>query len=638
MSATSRCDEEVAGAADSPTSVRGREANRPVAAVGTATVVESGMKTPTTDFYKLTREEALRCVNTVVFHEMFDLETGHIKEAYTKGKPPPPPTGTVVYEVGSGRAYTYVRGMSPVMVHPDSLGMAELRREAAEAAVTLASLSEQPMPSCRTDVPQKDEERMPPPSRLYGLQRVVPVSTPVHWRRYQIRPQRGDTAEQGETSQTFQPLSPSGDASPPQTAQTLMEKVLGWQTSTTPEPLESETEAAACSSQPLRPPTATKVAFDMCNCVALVTSNWLNVETDKPALAYSNTYLGGDQMEGDYMAAETKRLLDGSETLRHLRTGYRHYLVNNISEPVHRLSAYSCQSPSHRVYNAYKSITCKPAVQRPVSYCGGTAAGDDDLRTSDYFKQTLYIDQYLTVFSTLADFNYTLSFNRQYLFGGGLSNVLVVDKLWTYNSERRVFVPHYQMLPRDTYTETFVKEVRSLETRGGRHISHIRFLSTPNTALYTNRPSLTQRRSASRQLSSGDASGPAESRGSSGGDASTDPLPLKKRRLTSTNTFATRAYPLVLRLSNWPLVDHRPGCSHVAIVQPTEGPVSGGDPTVGTSSSGPNPPRPSPSVEPVWRARNPTLVAFKYSVNDNEPTTLLCNILVEMHLGSETRY
>lgn len=633
------------------------------ATVCSVTANTEKIKTPTTDFYKLSREEAIGCVNTVAFHEMFDLETGHMKRAYSK--PPSPPTGTIVYEVGTGRPYQYVRGVNLKRIHPDSLGMEQLRREAAQAkAESVGTTTTTATDVTAATFPQVAGRSVITGGRTFrigggsgvevapststsaggGLYRVSPVPTTTTF-RYQLR----------EPSTRSENVKSGIGQSPPVISRSLapnehgdrtaaIEKVLSWKTASPPEPLDTVESDDAVAPDP-ETMIRQRVAFDMCNCVSLVTSNWVNADTTKPALADLAT--GDEDPYGGVTAdrsvqSKTERLLEGSETLRHLCAGYRNYTVSDARSTVHRLSAYTCRSARRRVYNPYKTIACTPGCSRQsqtnptafseIDLTTARASGDDDVvrqyaqlsPPSRLHRQTVFIDQYMNVFSRLADFHYTLSFDRQRLFGGGgLSNVLVVDKLWTYSSERNVFVPHYQMLHRDSYTETFVNEIRNsgVSSGGGgeRRITHIRFLSTPNTVLYTNRPSLSDRNDDATTTMTATVRRSEANQGNADDNAVTDSLPLKKRRIVPTATTVADTDALVLRLTGWPHVNHRSGCNRLLETQ-----------TAATSSTF--------SQRAVWRARNPTLIVFKHNVSERDPTTLLCNILVEMHLGNETRY
>lgn len=580
----------------------------------TASRVVGDARTPTREFYKLTRKEALKCVNTVVFHEMFDLETGVLNESYIVNKPPSPPTGTTVYEVGTGRPYQYVSGMSLKRIHPDSMGMAQLREEAAAANYPR---SVQHPPSTRPDGNTTGIDN----PRSSGLYHVTPL--PLFRNVLPKRPGNEDTKKSG------------GVLSPPQTSrdqehtasislrgrlQTAREKVLNWNTSTSPEPLESEPD---CSPSALVPPVVERTDFDVCNCICLVTSNWINTDTTKPFLATFNQ----SRRESDICES----LLDGWETLRHLRDGYVNYVINDVTSVVHRLSVYKCRSVRQKLYSAYKSISCRPdGRQLDV---GATETEDEDRRL---YKQTLFVDQFLNVFSRLANFNYTLSFSQQQLFNGGLSNVLVVDKVWTYNAERKVFVPHYQMMPIDRYTDVFVNEIRGLESVSGKRITHVRFLSTPNTVLYTNRHSLSflneswrgGRRSA-RQMSSdeaGEQSAGAKRRRVTAGPSAGATTPVTTVAATESNTTDV----FVLRMKGWPRVEHQSGCTRVEEPPTAKRPASD-DQTPSTSHAARDP--------APWRVvNNPTLIVFKQAVHESDPTTLVCKILIEMHLGKGTRY
>lgn len=583
----------------------------------TASRVVGDARTPTREFYKLTRKEALNCVNTVVFHEMFDLETGMLNESYVaNNRCQSPPTGTTVYEVGTGRAYQYVSGMSLTRIHPDSMGMAQLREEAAAANYPRST---QHLPSTRPDGNTTGIDK----PRSSGLYHVTPL--PLF---RNVLPKRPG----GEATMTS-----SGILSPPQTSrdqechtastslrgrlQTAREKVLNWNTSTSPEPLESVPD---CSPSALVPPVVEKTDFNVCDCISLVTSSWINTDTTKPFLA---TFDHG-RRESDIC----ERLLDGWETLRHLRNGYVNYVINGITSVVHRLSVYKCRSVRQKLYSAYKCISCRPNGQQ--SDVSATETEDDERRL---YKQTVFVDQFLNVFSRLANFNYTLSFSGQQLFNGGLSNVLVVDKVWTYNAERKVFVPHYQLMPIDRYTDAFVNEIRGLEIVSGKHITHVRFLSTPNTVLYTNRHSLSflneswrGGRWSARKMSSDET-------GEQGTEA-------KRRRVTAgpsagteDSVTATAAAAIksnmtnvfVLRMKGWPRVEHGSGCTRVEEPSKAESPTSD-DQTPSTSHAQ----DPAP-----WRVvNNPTLIVFKQAVHESDPTTLVCKILIEMHLGKETLY
>ncbi|KAG8310845.1 hypothetical protein J6590_055922 [Homalodisca vitripennis] len=84
--------------------------------------------------YKRTLEEALAC-ESVQIYEMYDLDTGYIKKECLRDRSPSPPSDTIVYEVGTGRPYMYVLGMSPIRrLRPDSVAFYDVREEAKAAA------------------------------------------------------------------------------------------------------------------------------------------------------------------------------------------------------------------------------------------------------------------------------------------------------------------------------------------------------------------------------------------------------------------------------------------------------------------------------------------------------------------------
>ncbi|KAG8310850.1 hypothetical protein J6590_055927 [Homalodisca vitripennis] len=344
---------------------------------GTST---TAVKKRTFSSYKRTLEEALAC-ESVPIHEMYDLDTGYIQEECLRDRSPSPPSDTIVYEVGTGRPYMYVSGMSPIRrLHPDSVAFYDAREEAKAAA---------------------------PTSPSGDLRRVIPLPL-VH---------------SVEKQSSGCDVAISLDSAPP-----------------------------------------TKL-LEVCDCIDLVSCDDTHMDVlDKPDLAG----------EEDGKNPEIRRLLGGLLTLRYLYSGYRNCIVNDVSECVHKLIVYSCRSPDIMVYNTCRSISCVSKIEREARQ-----------QPPLVFRSMTIIQQYLQVFAALCDFNYSLTPETD----SGICNVLVLNKVWKHNQARKIFIPHYRLLSNDGYTDLVInalKNNRATKNRGT-VIGAIKFYSTSNTVLYTNR-------------------------------------------------------------------------------------------------------------------------------------------------------
>lgn len=467
------------------------------------------------------------------------------------------------------------------------------------------------------------------------LRRVIPLPT-----------DRGNTVP---------PLPDLFDIEEP-TAQAI-EKVLLWRTAT-PEPLDTQWSREGRPARTLL--AGGESQSGLCDCVSLVTYEDVSTDIRKPVFA---------DIQTNDRNSEAYRTIVDSPTLYHLWNGYRNYLARNDggstgSEDVHTLAAYSCRSARSKVYNAYKSIVCTGQRSVVAESSGGE---------SKIYRLMAFINQYMNVFSALADFNYAW---LPPAIKGGICNAMVVDKVFAYNDKRKLHVPSYRLLEEDLFTDFVVSELRKIDNRGTR-IEHIRFLSTVKTLLYTNRTTLARladlqgRRVSSRpdtdstedqqhRLRSDRPSTSADL-----ADPATAPLPLKKRLVENEAVDPTsggyREQPHIgpylpacnatwmyepSATTDWLNLKHQTGCSRGNVYEQvrTERPVPTDtcschkrtEPTLEGEDS--NEPSRTGDATVKKVAKNPTLVVFKHSFNNSEPDTLLCNIIAELHLSDKIRY
>lgn len=619
---------------------RGSDDDNYLAAGGAERQTVDATAVPVVKYYRRTREEAVAS-KKIPLYEMYDMDTGFIKDTYRDARSPSPPMGTRVYEVGTGRPYEYVPGSTMNRIMPDSVLMKKARQAAVDAGVWQPSATD--LPNSGSRVPDQNEAGYSGLSS-HGLHRVIPLA-----RMDRTSPLR--VPSPSYACEEIRPFSPK-------TAEQIMistDKVLRWHTET-PEPLEDLAE---------------DTDHEVCNCISLVTSGQVCVDMTAPDLADTETDTCGDVKN---------KLLANSPTMRYLQIGYHNYIQNGSPKDTHRLSAYACHSAITKVYSTYKAITCRPKTRRTPASCSHqsrsreveerdhqTEPKEDHRLQSDSPQYTTLaiINQYFNVFSTLADFNY------KWVMPGssdGICNILVVDKLYTYNESRRVYQPYYRLLSGDSYTDLFVNEILKMDNNGV-PIKRVRFLSTPNTLLYTNILALSRRgvKRTQTALKTQDIKIQQTNDSISTSPKTTSTvLPLKKRHVPGgQGTMATTskqqecyshspasisAQPptsatshkteYVLRSSNWPKKEHQASCSpyspHINVLCE--------DNTTSSSLDADVPIRPrdvgsgTSYYNERTEAKNPTLIVFKHNTNLPEPNTLICNIIVELHLGKEILY
>lgn len=578
--------------------------------------------------YKKSREEAIGCRKTLRTYKIYDLDTGLVKEKYRKAKSPSPPTGTIVYEVRTGRPFEYIGDRALKSIPVESTLMGDLRKRAAAAGAW---------------TPQTDRPG------TSGLRRVIPVPAPPPTEEFE-----GDDDEYDDEEAT------------PRELRRAREKVLNWRTST-PEPLESVTNASVADQRDAC----------MCRCVKLVSSISIDLDTRIPDLA---------ELDDRQLAEniELKQLLDESPTLRYLRQGYLNYVDATISNEEHQLVVYSCRSAAFKLYRKFKTVTCRllrPRVTDP------TWRGDVDLSLNQevrnmpsiHRRAVALIDQYFNTFSAMCDFTYN------WISTGGLKdvcNAIVVDKVYTYNHSNKCYVPYYRLLNGDAFTDLFVNHVKRCEARGIR-LKHVRFVSACNTLLYTSGPTLrkcrygkydtVRRYEAWRRKR--DARGDPVSREQkqeavveTGVTLKEDSrLPLKKRnlneptehpmpeaeggdivvcddppwwchRIPSTSTAASNVSYLP-SIKKWPRIQHVPSCSYYGNGTCASTAARQGTNVIESLDVLRYPhPTATESTESSGFVKNPTLIIFKQALDDKNLDTLNCNIIVEVHLGGDILY
>jgi len=353
--------------------------------------------------------------------------------------------------------------------------------------------------------------------------------------------------------------------------------------------------------------------FEMCECVSLISVDHLPVFTRMPKFA------GNKDCKTDFGAE--------GQTLSYLRDGYHNYLANNPSKETHILTAYSCTAPKLKQYNMFKSVHCKSCQSMSNADRPPTDVPDTDSKRHELITVTI---QYIFVFSSLTDFhfNWPIKCNMS-----GICNAIVVEKAWSYNESRNLYMPYYKLLAGDIYTDLVVNSM--LTFRNGKpQIKSVRFVSTPTTRFYTNLHALFQDdgdsdaectepdSTKSRPESSPSVINHDEvcDNGCATDEVCIDQQPRKRRHLdiaekqpsSSTDAKAgavcTPSQPFTLRSESCPARIHT--MSRDAVVE---------------------------DVKPVG-VKNPTLIVFKPVITCDNPDILLCNITVEIGLGKKVMY
>lgn len=331
--------------------------------------------------------------------------------------------------------------------------------------------------------------------------------------------------------------------------------------------------------------------IEICGCVHLVSPDNINLHVHRPALVDVENIDDG----------EVGRLVQRAPSIRYLFTGYRNFFVNDQPNEEHLLISYICQSHERKLFSEYKRITCKK-FNRPV----GGEDSDYNRDLQDIAKISLIINRYMSVFSILTEFTYTW-LSPELVGSKYICNALVVDKIWTYSHQRKIYIPHYRMLIGDAFTDLCITRILDKNRNA---FKYMKIVSTPNTMLFTNGKALFCK--AEETV------------------AAIVQLP-KKRRVeevptpgTST-TASTNTMKYTPRSNDWPPEDH-PHEKHNS--------QRGNDLYVESRQE----------LRRLLFARshapvkNPTMVVFKHTVDPTEENTLLCVVSHEVFLGDCIRY
>lgn len=482
--------------------------------------------------FMLTYEEALKYENSIPVYEAYDMETGYLREEYleVKRNMPKPPPGTTVYEVGTGRPYSYTPGCTfTIKIHKESALYAQAKRDLEKAKRSLQQ-------STSREPEERDAGTSTPSG---GLKRAIPVPS--------------SCATSG-TTQHHRGQEEAGNTD-------NRDRIL----------LVTVTEG---------------VVTNVC----------------RPFLV--NT------LDSGLAFGEEVQLLNESPTLRLLRNGYRNYLQSGLTEQSHLLTAYTCRSSRLKLFRVYKSITCKgrPSPLKTI----------DDPNDQNLYRSLAIINQYLNVFSVLADFHYTLVAPS---LKHGLCNVLVMDKRWVFSDVRKIYYPTYQLLTNDKYTDLLTSEIRKIKTNTGARITKVRFLSTPNTILFTCQRALIMQNEGTTEITTAP-------RAQEGFVRPITPPPKKRRTLFYQDKPSTSSASTSSSSSSTPFVD-----------RPT--PSTSSAPADKYKTYEQDIKRQSESTSTEFTQSgvlNPTLVVFKHNLTEEDPDTLLCNIVLEVNLSGSVHY
>lgn len=294
---------------------------------------------------------------------------------------------------------------------------------------------------------------------------------------------------------------------------------------------------------------------------------------------------------------QTERL---TTTLDVLRTGILSYMrarrFNDGKTAFNNdwLEIFCCKLPQKKKYHFYKRVQ---AIE---------LRSDGNQSTQEENADTLYgtfnlINRYIKCFATLAEFSFEFSLPNP-LMNSGISNVLIADKVWNYNTEKRVYVPSYKLLTGDVYTDYILFSLKRLY-----HCENIEFISTLHTALFANYDVLVE---PTTQSSHPKILPAIETVMSS--------RPLKKRKLVT------------------------PDCSRV--VETTHATQQREENQLCTKEQRKSPRKPSDPGDSFFCGKslsnvptNPTLIVLKQPfVKGNQ--CLVCPISIEIHLTSQVAY
>jgi hypothetical protein len=171
--------------------------------------------------------------------------------------------------------------------------------------------------------------------------------------------------------------------------------------------------------------------------------------------------------------------LSPAKTLELLRQGIwsfmnaRRFGESETSFGEDSLEIFCCKLPQKRKYYFYKRVRCIEIRNE-----GNQSTLEENAST--YYDMFKLINRYIKCFATLAEFSFELSVPKP-LVSSGLSNVLVLDKVWNYNHEKSLYVPSYKTLDGDAYTDYVISSLKRSYNCGS-----IVFISTLHTAMFAN--------------------------------------------------------------------------------------------------------------------------------------------------------
>lgn len=320
----------------------------------------------------------------------------------------------------------------------------------------------------------------------------------------------------------------------------------------------------------------------------------------KPTRTFENTFLMNTFGEDNSVLRPEKKehyRPSAEPTLDLLREGFAVY---TIGEQIRKkgkgdiMKIFCCKLPKTKNFQFYKKVN---VIDRPD--------GDYEcvpVETVSRQELTIYntfslINRYIRCFATLAEFSYEFSVCEPNL-SSGLSNVLVVEKVWNYSDEKCVYVPSYKPIENDTYTEYVMRSMKSFYL-----CDNVEFISTPHTSLFSNDVIL-KRISCSMQKHPSKTTTKPPSK------------PVTRSQERKTAETAVRLSEREEELEVGPPKKRK----RFLASQPAEsGPSTSGD-------------APSTSVRPERLFTNPTLIVFRQNFFKRSQT-LVCPVFIEIHLS-----
>ena len=318
-------------------------------------------------------------------------------------------------------------------------------------------------------------------------------------------------------------------------------------------------------------------------------------------------------------------------TLDLLRKGMSFYVKTDCSKTgltssnEDILEAFCCKLPKRKHYYFYKQVKVID-LHNEQSHIQNTPNRFLE-KEKLYFNTFCLIKRYVECFATLAEFTYEFTMPPPSL-SSGLPNVLVVDKLWNYDKDKRVFIPTYKMLEGDSYTNYVLTRLKSLygcDTVG--------FISTLHTALFANYSVLQQvtpqppaQATPTVELPKTSTSfGPAEYLPNVQSPHTTMlSRPLKKRKLVDSTEIKPKK-KVTFADEKQTNVSYKRG-------QAKSTTSTGGNQSAATGFH-----KPTGNQSTVTGFHNPTLIVFKQNFVKRQ-SHLICPICIEIHLSDNVVY